>query len=151
MWLMEGFLLCVFSKSCLVVWWSPFPRDSCSLAVCFCAFLLDSAKPGPVVLTLGLSSLQIKSFAALARLSFRLLVRGEWLPGPTSKSHSFSEMGLVLLWRDSFSLSSSPLERESSRSLSFPWCRAFFTFWCIRWWRTKLCFRVKVRSQVWHW
>lgn len=150
MWLMEDFFLCISRKSWMKpdgLSRSPLPRDSRSFASCF---LLNSARQGLAVLMAGLSSLQTNSFAALARLSFRLRVTGEWLPGPVSESHSFSETGLVLLWRESFSLSSSPLEWVSSRSLSFPWFLEFFPFWWIRWWRTKLCFRVNVRSQVWH-
>lgn len=150
---MGDFLLCISSKS----WMKPgglssseLPRGSWSFAVCFCALLVGSGRQAPAPRPLGLSSLPGESLAAPARDSFRLLVVDGWLPMTPAESHSFSEMGLVPLWLDSFSLSSPHLDWVSSLSLSFPWFRVFLIFWCMRWWRTRLCFRVKVRSQVWH-
>lgn len=98
--------------------------DACSLG----------ARPAP-----AFSSHRPQFLVALAPAgpSLRLRVKATW---PTSASCS-------QLCVDSPSLSSSA---RSSLSLSFPWgfpCRAF---WWMRWCRTRLCFRVKVRSQVWH-
>lgn len=70
----------------------------------------------------------------------------------SATSLSFSEGGLVLVGVHSPSLAERPLKPSSSGppvspqvepSLSTP-----RSFWWIRWCRTKLCFRVKVRSQV---
>lgn len=66
---------------------------------------------------------------ALARLSFRLRVTATWLLAGGAESASFSETGLLPLWVDSLSLSSSPL---SSLSLSFPCCLACLAFWWTR-------------------
>lgn len=148
MWFMGDGALCISSKS----WMKPegpscseLCRGSWSFAICFCALLVGSARQVPL-----LSSPQGESATAPARGSFRLPTRDEWLPTPPAESHSLSEMGLAPLWLDSFSLSSPHLDCVSSLSLSLPWFRAFLTFWWMRWWRTRLCFRVKVRSQVWH-
>lgn len=56
-------------------------------------------------------------------------------------SLSFSEGGLVLVGVHSLSLAERPLNPSSSAPRGF---------WWIRWCRTRLCFRVKVRSHVWH-
>lgn len=54
-------------------------------------------------------------------------------------SLSFSDEGFVLVGVDSLSLAEPPLNPSSSPALGF---------WCTRWCRTRLCFRVNVRSQV---
>lgn len=69
-------------------------------------------------------------------------------------SLSFSEGGLVLVGVHSLSLAERPLKPSSSGPPAAPQVEPSLStprsFWWIRWCRTKLCLRVKVRSHVWH-
>lgn len=62
-------------------------------------------------------------------------------------SLSVSDGGFVLVVADSSSLAERPLNPSSSPALP-KYSSAPRGFWCMRWCRTKLCFRVNVRSQV---
>lgn len=125
------------SKSCTMaagLWGSVSPGDPGSLGAlgsAACSAIAFSSRP--------------HSFPELAKLSFRLLVIATWLLVLGADSTSFSEAGLLALWVDSSSL---PSSARSSLSLSFPWCLLCLAFWWILWCRTRLCFKVKVRSQV---
>lgn len=64
-------------------------------------------------------------------------------------SLSFSDGGFVLFGVDTLSLAEPPLNPSSSPALPIS-PSAPRGFWCIRWCLTRLCFKVNVRSQVWH-
>lgn len=94
--------------------------------------------------TAGTEGAQSSSFSCDAGSPFTVSVN----------SLSFSEGGLVLVGVHSLSLAERPLKPSSSGPAVTPQVEPSLSsprsFWWIRWCRTKLCLRVKVRSHVWH-
>ncbi len=102
------------------------------------------ASPFSEVSSVSTEGTQSSSFSCEVGSSFTVSVN----------SLSFSEGGLVLVGVHSPSLAERPLKPSSSGPPGTPQVEPSLSpprsFWWIRWCRTKLCLRVKVRSHVWH-